>query len=115
MRLFNETQGALIAERLCLADTFWKRLRGLLGTREFPAGNALLIQPCSGVHMFGMRYPLDLLFVDDRDVVVETVESLAPGRIKSCRRAAYVVELPCGAVESSRTRIGDRIKVVQTG
>lgn len=34
MRLFNETQGAMIAERLCLADTFWKRLRGLLGTRE---------------------------------------------------------------------------------
>lgn len=111
MRLFNESQGSMIAERLCLADTFWKRLRGLLGTREFPLGNALLIQPCKGVHMFGMRYPLDLLFVDERDVVVETVESLAPGRMKSCRRAAYVVELPCGAVESLKIRIGDRLRL----
>ncbi len=111
MRLFNETRGVVIAERLRSADTFWKRLRGLLGTRELPAGNALLLRPCNGVHMFGMRYSLDLLFVDERDVVVETVESLAPGRIKSCRRAAYVVELPCGTLENSKTLIGDRIKI----
>lgn len=111
MRLINETRGEVIAERLRSADTFWKRLRGLLGTRELPAGNALMLRPCNGVHMFGMRYALDLLFVDERDVVVETVESLAPGRIKSCRRAAYVVELPCGAVQSSRTVPGDKVKM----
>lgn len=111
MRLINETRGEVIAERLRSADTFWKRLRGLLGTRELPAGNALLLRPCNGVHMFGMRYSIDLLFVDERDVVVATVESLAPGQMKSCRRAAYVVELPCGAVQSSGTVAGDRVKV----
>ena len=54
MRLFNESRGILLAEKLMVADTFWKRLRGLLGTREWPEGNALLINPCNSVHMFGM-------------------------------------------------------------
>ena len=68
MRLFNESRDVLLAERLAVADTFWKRLRGLLGTREWPEGNALLISPCNSVHMFGMKYCLDVLFVDQQNL-----------------------------------------------
>lgn len=112
MRLFNESRDVLLAERLTLADTFWKRLRGLLGTREWPEGNGLLISPCNSVHMFGMKYCLDVLFVDRQNLVLEVVESLAPGKFKICLRAKYAVELPEGTLRRTGTNRGDRLKLI---
>ena len=112
MRLFNESRGVLLAEKLTVADTFWKRLRGLLGTQEWPAGNALLIRPCNSVHMFGMKYRLDVLFVDRKSMVLETVEALAPGQIKLCFGAKYAVELPEGTVRRTGTSSGDRLQIL---
>ena len=111
MRLLNESRGIMLAERITVADTFWKRLRGLLGTREWPEGNALLISPCNSVHMFGMKYCLDVLFLDRQNMVLEAVESLAPGRIKLCCGAKCVVELPVGTVRRTGTRCGDQLQI----
>ena len=112
MRLFNESRDVLLAERLALADTLWKRVRGLLGTREWPEGNALLISPCNSVHMFGMKYCLDVLYLDRQNMVLEAVDSLAPGRLKLCRGAKCVVELPEGTLRRTGTRRGDRLKLI---
>ena len=112
MRLFNESRGILLAEKLMVADTFWKRLRGLLGTREWPEGNALLINPCNNIHMFGMKYCLDVLFLDRQNMVLEAVEALAPGRLKLCGGAKCVVELPEGTLRRTGTRRGDRLKLI---
>ena len=112
MRLFNESRGILLAEKLMVADTFWKRLRGLLGTREWPEGNALLINPCNSVHMFGMKYCLDVLFLDRQNMVLEAVEALAPGRLKLCRGAKCVVELPDGTLRRTGTCRGDRLQIL---
>ena len=112
MRLFNESRGTLLAERITVADTFWKRLRGLLGTREWPEGNAFLLRPCNSVHMFGMKYRLDVLFLDRQNTVLAAVESLAPGRIKLCFGAKYAVELPEGMLRRTGTRRGDRLQIL---
>lgn len=112
MRLFNESRGTLLAERITVADTFWKRLRGLLGTREWPEGNAFLLRPCNSVHMFGMKYCLDVLFLDRQNIVLAAVESLAPGRLKLCRGAKCVVELPDGTVRRTGTRCGDQLQIL---
>ena len=111
MRLFNESRGTLLAERITVADTFWKRLRGLLGTREWPEGNAFLLRPCNSVHMFGMKYCLDVLFLDRQNIVLAAVESLAPGRLKLCRGAKCVVELPDGTLRRTGTCRGDRLQI----
>ena len=112
MHLFNESRDVLLAERLTVADTFWKRLRGLLGTREWPEGNAFLLRPCNSVHMFGMKYCLDVLFLDRQNIVLAAVESLAPGRLKLCRGAKCVVELPDGTVRRTGTRCGDQLQIL---
>ena len=112
MRLFNESRGILLADKLMIADTFWKRLRGLLGTREWPEGNAFLLRPCNSVHMFGMKYCLDVLFLDRQNIVLAAVESLAPGRLKLCRGAKCVVELPDGTVRRTGTRCGDQLQIL---
>ena len=59
---------------------FWERMRGLLGTRSLPVGTGLLIDPCAAVHTIGMRYPLDLVFLDRHGVVVRVCRDVSPGR-----------------------------------
>ncbi len=112
MRLVNRTRGTVLATQLRVADSFFSRLKGLLGTNELPAGAALLIRPCHDIHMFGMKYSIDVAFVNATDQVKKTVFSLAPGKMASCKEASYVVEMPCGTLRMSKTEPGDRLEVV---
>jgi protein-S-isoprenylcysteine O-methyltransferase Ste14/uncharacterized membrane protein (UPF0127 family) len=98
--------GALLAERLRVADTRWTRLRGLLGTRELPPGGGLWIRPCDQVHMIGMRYPVDLVFLDAGGRVVRTLPGLRPWRVSPrVRGARSVLELPAETL--ARTPLAD--------
>lgn len=92
-----------MADRLRSADTHWKRLKGLLGTRRLDPGHGLWLRPCNQVHMFGMLYAIDVVFLDDDRTVRRTVSALAPGTISPrVPEASSVLELPAGTV----TRIG---------
>lgn len=89
-------------ERLRLAHTHWTRLRGLLGTRSLAEGEGLWLKPCRQVHMFGMRYAIDVVFLDEGLRVVGAVSELAPNRISpKVGRAESVLELPVGSIARS--------------
>lgn len=107
MALINVSPNAMLAETTSVASTFWRRLKGLLGTRELPAGEALLIVPCNSVHTFGMKYPIDVIFVGKDNRVLKTVGAMQPGKIAACFGASYVVELPAGTLDRTGTCIGD--------
>ena len=64
------------------ADTFLARFRGLMGRRELASGHALLLEGCSSVHMFFMKFALDIVYLD-RDFRVLYVETLRPWQIGS--------------------------------
>ena len=113
MKVWNQTRNTILVERLRVADSFFKRLKGLLGTRELPAGEALLIRPCNAIHMFGMRYALDIVFVSQENRVLQTIRALQPGQTAKYSQAAYVLELPCGALDSSGTEPGDVLEMVE--
>ncbi len=73
------------------------RARGLIG-RDEPSG-AMLLRPCRSVHSFGMRYPIDIAFVDAEGVVITTL-TLKPRRLKRPRmHSSYVVEAAHGSFE----------------
>jgi uncharacterized membrane protein (UPF0127 family) len=98
--VLNRKNRAVVVERLRLAHTHWTRLRGLLGTRSLEAGEGLWIKPCRQVHMFGMRYAIDVVFLDKELRVVGTVSALAPNKISpKVSRAESVLELPVGSIE----------------
>jgi uncharacterized protein len=78
-----------------LADTRRARLRGLLGHRT-PPPFALRLDPCRSVHTFGMRFALDLHWLDRDGIVVRVDRAVPPGRLRACRRARAVVEVPVG-------------------
>lgn len=111
MRIENCTQGTMIAHHVWVADRFWQRLKGLLGTKAFALGNGLIIKPCSSVHTFGMAYPIDVLFVDQDHQIIKIVHGMTAGRVTMQLRSSYVVELPVGAAERAMCLVGDRIRL----
>jgi hypothetical protein len=74
------------------ASTRRARLRGLLGHRD-PPPFALRLAPCRSIHTFGMRFALDLHWLDASGRPIRVDRDVGPGRIRACRRARAVVEV----------------------
>ena len=81
-----------------LATTWRSRLLGLSFIAHEHAGEGLMIPRCRSVHTFGMRFPLDLIFLDEDGRVVELRRSVPPGHIVRCLDGASVLELPSPAI-----------------
>lgn len=108
VRVENGQSGAELGDRVAVADGWWSRLRGLLGRPPLEEGEGLLIVPSKGVHMYGMKYAIDVLMLDRERRVVAALPGLRPGaRTPMFRRARYALELPAGTIEGSGTREGD--------
>lgn len=90
-----------------VADTFFARLRGLLGIRLAPT-TALYIRPCQSIHMWGMRVALDVVFVDAAGVVLRVCEA-KPFQIKSEPRASAVLECAAGTAQRLHLAPGQRL------
>ena len=79
--------------QILVAASTRARLLGLLGRRSERLGNRVLVLvPCSSIHTFGMRVPLDVAFLDNRGKVLRSVRGLAPRRLLSCPHAELVLE-----------------------
>jgi uncharacterized membrane protein (UPF0127 family) len=83
--------------RIVVARTPSRRLLGLALRRRPPRGWALLIPRCRSVHTIGMRFAIDVVFLDAEGRVLRLVPGLRPGRVVGCRDAAAVVEVAAGA------------------
>src|SRR5262249_60765479 len=87
------------------ANRWWSRLLGLLGRRPLVQGEGLLLVPCRAVQMIGMRYAIDVAFVDRWGGVVATYHHLAPGSRSRWHRAAVVaLEVPAGTLRATETQ-----------
>jgi uncharacterized protein len=92
--------------RVKQAASAWQRLRGLLLCPPLKQDEALWIRPCNSIHMFGMRYPIDAVFLDTNGVVLQVRRSVAPGHVAACWRAKSVLETASGACEVFGIRPG---------
>lgn len=109
-RALNLSTGRRLAERVLQAETWWERMRGLLGRKSFPPGEGMLLAPCRAVHTVGMRFPIDLVFLDPAGRVVRSASRVPPFRIVAAGKGACrVLELPAGALETTQTGPGHRI------
>ena len=80
MKLYNTTKNQIIAKDLLVADTFYTRLKGLLGKSDLPKDTALWIKDCPSVHTFFMKFDIDVIFIDKHMRVTRVVENLKPWR-----------------------------------
>ncbi len=109
--LTNRTRHTTLASHVDIAQSPWQRMKGLLGMEQFPLGKALVITRCQSIHMFFMKFPIDVIFCDRNNQVVGLCEGIKPfGLSPIFFKAAYAVELPVGSIASSKTQIGDQVQ-----
>ena len=107
LELINERTSRAIASSVEIAATSETRNRGLLGRDHLDPSAALIIAPCSAIHMFFMRFAIDAVFVDKRGRVLKIVHDLRPWRIAISLRAHAVVEMKSGNARASDIAVGD--------
>ncbi len=111
---FNRTRTTYLATELMIARTHWTRFRGLMATdaSRFRRGQGLWISPSRGVHTFAMRFPIDVVYLDQERTVIHLEEELKPWRLAAIRiQATSVLELPIGTIRESKTTLGDQVDI----
>jgi hypothetical protein len=107
LRIRNVTKEIVLATGADIADTSAKRNTGLLKHKSLPRGEGLLITPCEGVHTIGMKFPIDVLYLNRNRKVLKIRGSMMPFRMSLCLRAHSVLELPAGTAVETGTTPGD--------
>lgn len=116
-QVFNRTRNACLADAAESARTLFQRMKGLIGrpARLFPAGKGLWIIPSDGIHTFGMRFPIDAVYLDSSGKVLRLYHSLPPCRIGAIiLKTRSVLELPPGILAKTHTEAGDVLEFYPT-
>ena len=93
------------------ATNFGSRLKGLLFQKKPITKEGLLLKPCNSVHMFFMRFPIDVVFLDSSNKVVKGVSYLKPWRIVPPVSGAHsALELPAGMIREREICVGDLVQ-----
>jgi uncharacterized membrane protein (UPF0127 family) len=104
------TKGSVVCTQGVLANTFRTRLFGLLGRKGLKQGAGLLIKPSSGVHTFGMSFPIDIVTLDRDYRVLGVFENTGPWTIRGLSlKTRSVLELPAGRIQECNIEPGDTL------
>jgi hypothetical protein len=110
LRVRNQSKGTLVADRADIADTSAKRRTGLLKHSGLESGEGLWIAPCEAVHTIGMKFPIDVLFLDRKKKVLKVRKSMPRWRMAVSLFAHSVLELPSGQAAQTGTVAGDQLE-----
>ncbi len=112
VKAVNLTKSTVVAINLKEASGFILRLKGLIGRTRLDEGEGLWMARCRAIHTIGMRFPIDVVFLDRDFVVKKVVKGVPPFRpIVRCLSAAGVIEIPAGTIERAQIQVGDNIKI----
>jgi uncharacterized protein len=115
VRVTNSTRGTTLAACAEIADTPEKRRLGLLGRESLLPGQGMWLPKSGAVHTFGMKFPIDVVFLDSNRFIVGILPNMAQeessGRFPYCK-VDSILELPAGTVGATGTREGDELEIV---
>ena len=103
----------MLGDAILRADTSATRRTGLLKHTSLKPGHGLWIVPCQGIHMFFMKFALDLVYVSRAKHVKKVVREIQPWRISLCLTAHSVLELPVGTIDRAGIVPGDVLEVTK--
>lgn len=108
MKIINIPKNTILIENCPVADSFFKRFIGLLGKKSISSNEGLIIKPCNSIHMFFMKFSLDVIFVNKKNEVVAIYENIKPWKFTPVIKGAYIaIELSPNTVVNTKTTIGD--------
>ncbi|MDP4092478.1 MAG: DUF192 domain-containing protein [Bacillota bacterium] len=110
MKIVNLTRNKSLADNCIHADSFLSRFKGLMLKKNISPGSGLLIKPCSSIHMFFMRFSIDVIFIDRDNVIIHTMSGIKPWHVSPfIKGSKSVLELPEGTIVITGTNKGDKI------
>ena len=110
LRVRNQSKNTILGDRVGIADTSPTRRTGLLKHSRLEPGEGLWIAPSEAVHTFGMKFPIDVLFLDKKRKVLKIRNDMVRSRMAICLRAHSVLELPSGTATAMQTVVGDQLE-----
>lgn len=110
-RIVNSRTGETVADNAVLANNPLTRMRGLLGRKSLPAGEAIILRPASSIHTVFMLFAIDVIYLDRDDTVVKIVPRLAPFRFSAASGARSVIEMAAGGLSGVDLKVGDRLRI----
>ena len=110
MKIVDAKTKNILFTQATWASTAWQRVKGLLGKRNLPDGQALLFRNAPCIHTFFMRFAIDIVFLDSRGNVIRLAPSVPPGRIICCWKARCTVETAAGACERKAIHEGHTLE-----
>lgn len=114
MILINKTTNTIISENVIVANSFFKRLKGLMFTKDLSYESAMHIIPCNEIHTFFMNYSIDVLYLDRNNTIVAMDEDLKPRKVgKFIKNAKSVVEIPSGKIRNLNLKIGQSLEFIE--
>lgn len=110
VEVYNQTREMMLLESAELADSIFSRMKGLLGRSGLAAGQGMVLKPANSIHTVGMKFSLDVLFVDRGGTVLRVIENMSPGRAGVLvRKSVYVIEMAAGELKKTGTAVGDKL------
>ncbi len=93
-----------------VADTFFLRLKGLLGRPSLSSRRGILLKPANSIHTIGMKFAIDVIYVDQHGIILKIVENMPPGKIGlPVAGTSYVIETAGGEISKIAPSVGDRL------
>ncbi len=112
MSIVNLSHNRILAQTVVVADSPSARMKGLLGRDELPQGEALIITHCQSIHMFFMKFSIDVVFVDKNNKIVGLCPNIQPFQLSPIFFNAFqAIELPSGTITATQTQHGDLLQI----
>ncbi|MDD5069542.1 MAG: DUF192 domain-containing protein [Candidatus Omnitrophica bacterium] len=108
-KIYTVKDDKLLIEKALVARTFFQRFLGLIPRKGIASDEALIFYNAVSIHMFFMRFPIDVVFLDPEDKIIKIVTGLKPWRLANCFPAKVTIEMRAGKAEESGLVVGDKL------
>lgn len=112
VKLRNLTKDIMILNDIIIAQDFFSRLKGLLGKKSLEKDQGLILRPCNSVHTVGMKFSIDVVFVNKDNKVLHIIKNMKPYKFSPIiKKASYVIETSRGTISDENLEVGDIIEI----
>lgn len=115
IQMRNSTRDNIVCARCQLADNLWTRGKGLLGRKSLGENEGILLVPGSSIHMFGMKFAIDVIYLTREDVVTDLIADIGPGKAHVAKdqsgkgKPHSALEVAAGTIAGVGVQIGDQL------
>ena len=111
----NSARGNIVCPQVLLANNFWTRGKGLLGRKGLDENEGILLVPGTSIHMFGMKFAIDVIFLTKDYLVTDFIENIGPGKAHVARNNAgkphSALEVAAGTIQKCGVQVGDQLEM----